>query len=316
MLNKVPGAGAASYDAPQMATLSAPHWLALPKAAPALYARYGGWLPTLANLLLTLVVAKLAATLLWTLVPTPAAAAWQPAPAAALSKPGSQIDLAAIASANLFGDYRAPANPVLDDINNAPETQLSLTLLGIFSNERDARLSLALIGTQGGDEKPYRVGEDLSRGVTLQAIFQDRVMLSRNGKLETLRLDKDSPGTPLIASAVPANAGPDSKDAAALSGIRKQLLNDPSKVSDFIRVQPVTGASGLTGYRIYPGKDRAVFNGAGLKPGDVVTSINGTPLTDPSKALQLLSDLSQTNQLNLVIDRGGQSENVSVNLNQ
>lgn len=300
-----------------MVTLSAPHWLALPKAAPAFYARYGRWLPAVASLALTLLVARLAAILLWSLVPTPAAAAWQPAPAAAVARSGDRIDLAAIASAHLFGDYRAPANPVLDDINNAPETQLSLTLLGIFANERDAKLSLALIGAQGGEEKPYRVGEDLSRGVTLQAIFQDRVILSRNGKLETLRLDKDSPGSPLITTAAPiSNVAGGSDASASLASIRSQLLNDPSKVSDYIRVQPVNGGNGLTGYRIYPGKDRGVFNGAGLRPGDVVTSINGTPLTDPSKALQLLSDLSQTNQLNLVIERGGASQNVSVNLNQ
>jgi general secretion pathway protein C len=300
-----------------MATLSAPHWLALPKAAPALYARYGRWLPMLANVLLILLIAKLAANLLWSLVPTPAAAAWQPAPPAGSgTKFGDRIDLGAIASANLFGDYRAPATPGATDISALPDTQLSLILLGIFANERDAKLSLALIGAQGGDEKPYRVGEDLSRGVTLQAIFQDRVILNRNGKLETLRLDKDAPGSPLIASTSAATVPAGSEASASLAGIRSSLLSDPSKVSDYIRVQPVNGGNGLTGYRIYPGKDRAVFNNAGLHPGDIVTSINGTPLTDPSKALQLLSDLSQTNQLNLIIERNGQPQNVSVNLNQ
>lgn len=300
-----------------MATLSDHHWLALPKAASALYARHGRWLPVAASLVLTLLIARLAAALLWSLIPTPAAAAWQPAaPATASARSGDQIDLAAIASANLFGAYRAPTNPAASDLAAAPDTQLSLTLLGIFANDRDAKLSLALIGAQGGDEKPYRVGEDLSRGVTLQAIFQDRVILSRNGKLETLRLDKDSPGSPLIAGGQAATVGAGSDASASLAGIRSQLLNDPSKVSDYIRVQPVNSGNGLTGYRIYPGKDRAVFNGAGLHPGDVVTSINGTPLTDPSKALQLLSDLSQTNQLSLVIERNGQPQNVSVNLSQ
>jgi len=303
-----------------MATFSPPRLNTLPASVPALYARYGRRLPELASLVLVIVIAKLAAQLLWALVPTPEAARWQPAPPTQPKVTAAAgVDLNRIAGAHLFGQYTAPSDPALSDLANAPETQLNLTLLGILSNGRNNKGSRALISTQGGEEKPYSVGDDVGRGVQLQAIFADRAILSRGGKLETLRLDKDStgglPGLPpqqLQEETGQADGGA----AESLAAIRTQLLTDPSKVADYIRVQPVNNGSGISGYRIYPGRDRSVFAAAGLRPGDIVTSVNGVALNDPSRSLQLLSDLSQSPQINLTVDRGGQPQNFSLNLAQ
>ncbi|GAC1625268.1 MAG: GspC family type II secretion system variant ExeC [Nevskia sp.] len=302
-----------------MATLSAQNLLSLPRSAPALYARYGRRLPSLASLILVVVIARLLARLVWALIPMPAGAAWQPLPPPIIANRNSGVDLSAITSAGLFGHYAPPTSPVISDLASAPDTQLNLTLLGILADRRNPEASRALIGTQGGDEKPYSIGDDVARGVTLQAIFPDRVILARGGKLETLRLDKDAAGS---GSLLPASASGDAQPAesasaaASLAAIRNQLLADPSKVADYIRVQPVNSGNGINGYRIYPGKDRSIFTAAGLRPGDIVTAVNGVQLNDPGKSLQLLSDLSQNNQLNLTVDRGGQPQNFNINLAQ
>lgn len=308
---------------PPMATFSRSRLTALPGAMPVLVARYGSRLPGLASLLLVILIAKMLASLVWALVPVPEGAQWHPAVAAApkaAAKAG--VDLGRITGAHLFGQYTAPAEPALADLAAAPDTQLNLTLLGILSNGRNDkdRKSRALIATQGGDEKPYSVGDDVARGVQLQAIFPDRVILLRGGKLETLRLDKDKPGGGLMPSEVgddlvesPSNDG-ENDVLTSLGEIRSEILADPSKVSNYIRVQPVNGGSGLSGYRIYPGQDRAIFAAAGLRPGDVVTSVNGVALNDPARSLQMLTDLSQSAQINLTVNRGGQPQNISLNL--
>ena len=308
---------------PPMATFSRSRLNALPGAMPALAARYGRRLPDLANLLLVVVIAKIAASLVWILVPVPESAQWQPATATSprvAAKAG--VDLGRVAGAHLFGQYTAPADPALSDLAAAPDTQLNLTLLGILSNGRNDkdRQSRALIATQGGDEKPYAVGDDIARGVQLQAIFPDRVILLRGGKLETLRLDKDNPGGSLLPSQVgddlvaSPTADGESDILTSLGEIRSEILADPSKVANYIRVQPVNTGGGLSGYRIYPGRDRTMFSVAGLRPGDVVTSVNGVALNDPARSLQLLTDLSQSAQINLTVDRGGQPQNFSINL--
>jgi general secretion pathway protein C len=53
-----------------------------------------------------------------------------------------------------------------------------------------------------------------------------------------------------------------------------------------------------------------------MHPGDVVTSINGVQLDDPAKSLQLLSDLSQASALSLVVQRGGETQTININLDQ
>ncbi len=291
-------------------------WTALPKTLAPLYERYARWLPSAVDVVLAVVIARLLAQLIWALLPTPAAAAWQAAPAlASAPNPANQLDLGRISAAHLFGQYQAPSSTGLDKIRNAPDTQLALTLLGILANNKNKAASRALI-SGGGDEKPYSINDAVAQGVTLTAIFPDRVVLSRNGQLETLRLDKDQPNSSDAPLAVADNAG-DSGAAASLAQIRAQMLANPAKAQDYIRVQPAPNPSGngQIGYRIYPGRDRSVFTAAGLRPGDVVSSINGVQLDDPSKSLQLLSDLSQANQLTLTVQRGGESQTVTVNLN-
>jgi general secretion pathway protein C len=278
------------------------------------YERHGRRLPVLAAAVFALLVGSSLAHLVWTLVPTPEAARWQPPPVqATATRRSTAVDPAAVLNAHLFGRFQAevPVTRVME----APETPLNLSLMGVFAStvERESR---ALIAAQGGDERPYAIGDDVSRGVVLQAIFPDRVILSRNGRLETLRLERDRPtaGGPALPSPAVAVA-PALNPAQQLAQIREEVLSDPAKASDYVRVQPANVGGQLRGYRIYPGRDRTVFSAAGLRPGDLVTSVNGVQLDDPARALQLLTELSQAGQVTLVVERGGQSQTISVNLN-
>jgi len=278
------------------------------------YERHGRWLPPALNLLLVAVVAMTLARLAWSLVPTPEAARWRPAPVqAAATAPASRgpISIDALLAAQLFGLYQA--EPVATDLNNAPETRLNLTLLGILAGrgEGDSR---ALIADGTGEEKPYAIGDDIARGVTLEAIYPDRVVLMRNGQAETLRLNKDQPG---IASDTPVTTAPvvSTGSATTLTAVRDQVLQDPSRAAEYIRVQPASQNGQMHGYRVYPGRDRELFNNAGLRPGDVVTAVNGIELDNAQKALQMLNDLSRANNFTLTVDRGGQTQTVNITLN-
>ncbi len=71
----------------------------------------------------------------------------------------------------------------------APNTNLSLTLMGSFVHADPARSS-AIIAQQGSKAKRYLVGSQLDDGVLLQAVHRDHVILKRNGRLETLAFKK------------------------------------------------------------------------------------------------------------------------------
>ncbi|MGQ0701209.1 MAG: type II secretion system protein GspC [Panacagrimonas sp.] len=284
--------------------------------------RYARLLPSLAEAVLVVLLAYALATLAWKLVPVPAGSGWTP-PAVSGSSTGagkiqSGPNVESIASAHLFGQYQAPAEPALSELSSAPDTRLDLTLMGILSATAE-RGSRALISSSDGQEKPYAIGDDVVRDTRLQAIFPDRVILARAGQLETLRLDKNAPRTDLPGTYSDEETGDegvaDSGDptAAMLSAVREELLADPSRASDYIRVQPASPGGQMRGYRIYPGRDRAAFTAVGLRPGDLVTSVNGIQLNDANQALQMLSQLSSAGSLTVVVERGGQQQTVNVN---
>lgn len=266
--------------------------------------------------LLTGAVAYAAALLFWKLLPVPESARWAPPPASIAAGPAARQgpDVEAIAAAHLYGEAAADAAPSLDALSEAPDTRLDLTLMGILAATAE-RGSRALIGSSNGEEKPYAIGADVVRGVSLQAIFADRVILSRAGQLETLRLDKDAPRAAPVESAASGAGSGNADTAAMLSTIRDELLNDPSRATEYIRMQPSSSGGQLRGYRIYPGRDRAIFTAAGLRPGDLVTEVNGIQLNDANTALQMLGQLSSATSLTVVVERGGQPQTVNVNFN-
>lgn len=69
---------------------------------------------------------------------------------------------------------------------------------------------------------------------------------------------------------------------------------------------PVMDHGKLTGYRIYPSGNPSAFNQLGLRPGDVVTSVNGIPLTDPAQSMRVLSSLKTSEQISIGLVRNGQ----------
>lgn len=293
-----------------------------PRALLAAYERYGAWLPKAVTLLLTLVLARVAAELVWALVPQPAASAWQPPPVAPAATAAKGADLNSIVAANLFGKYEPQHTDT--DLKHARETTLNLTLLGVFA--WDQKLSRAIIEPQGGEAKPFAIGDTVVAGATLQQVLPDRAILLRNGRPEALKLKKgasDGDGGGGDADAAGADNGgeddqanTDEEPANSVSEVRNVLLSDPSRAAEFIRVMPLNIGNGLNGYRVYPGPDRTLFTGTGLRPGDVVTAVNGVQLNDPARAIQMLGDLAHTNNLSITVNRGGTNQNIQVNLNQ
>lgn len=291
-----------------------------PRALLAAYERYGAWLPKAASLLLTIVLARMAAELVWALVPQPAASAWQPPPSAPVAAANKGADLNSIAAANLFGQYQPHAEGI--DPKHARETTLNLTLLGVFA--WDEKLSRAIIEPQGGEAKPFAIGDTVVAGATLQQVLPDRAILLRNGRPEKLMLKKGADdGSSADTDTGDGEAPPeedqgnaDDEPANSVSEVRNVLLSDPSRAAEFIRVMPLNAGNGLNGYRVYPGPDRTLFTGTGLRPGDVVTAVNGVQLNDPARAIQMLGDLAHTNNLSITVNRGGTNQNIQVNLNQ
>jgi general secretion pathway protein C len=284
-----------------------PRLLSLWQPLRAFYQKHAAYAPPVVLALALVLMPAPFARLFWGMFP---AGAWQPLPVP-VSSGQKSFSIDSLIAGQWFGSY-AVAAPSAAQAASAPDTALNLTLLGILYGQSESQ-SLALISKEANDEAPYKVGVDVSPGVRLQAIFPDRVILSRNGQLETLRLDKNQPSNADVPVQASTEGAMNPVTAQMLTQIRNEVAVNPNKASTYIRLQPMTDGA-FRGYRIYPGQDTSVFAAAGLRPGDIVTAVNGQALGDQQQDMAKLEQLQAATQLTLTINRDGQNQNISLNL--
>jgi general secretion pathway protein C len=270
------------------------------------------YLPPGVTAVLVIAIAYQLATLTWTLVPgssLPGAPALHPSDVA-----GSQVprDFSALTESHLFGEADR-ATPVVTAVVDAPDTTLSLTLKGILSREEDLNGSV-IISANRGEDRNYRVGQTVegADGATLHSVYSDRVLLDRNGRLETLRLPKE-----LSASASGmALAPPMPQNQPSAGSLREVIGANAGRLSDIVRLAPHIQEGRVVGFRVNPGRDGATFEALGLRAGDVVTDINGTVLDDPSQGLQVFQSLGETTQANVTVLRDGVPQVIVIDTTQ
>ncbi len=234
------------------------------------------------------------------------AAGARPAVAAA---PRRNVDIASITNSHLFG--LPPVAAVPRDAENAPQTSLPLVLTGIIA-ANDPQNGLAILGQSAQSTKVFAVGDNVPGGAKLHSVFSDRVVIDRGGTLETLVLPHQiAPNTTPPPTTAVLNT-----ESPVAERMRKLITEQPSVIADVMRPQPVFANGKQTGYRIYPGRNRQAFLKLGLRPGDLVTAINGTPLDDPEHGQQIFNTLGSSSEAHVTVQRNGQQQDVVLNLAQ
>src|SRR5580692_6764482 len=226
--------------------------------------------------------------------------------------PRSGVDIQTVVSAHLFGIPPAATQ----DEGNAPQSSANLLLAGTIATQ-DPKRGVAIISDAGSASKVYSVGERIG-GASLHSVYLDHVILDRGGALETLLLPRQLPPSgrgPAVARRTP---GGDPRTVAAVDNIRKMVQQDPNILDQVMRtVASYDNAAGkLRGFRAYPGRNRAIFSKLGLKAGDLVTAINGTPLDDPQRSQDVFNTIQTSDHVTVTIERGGQRQDITLNIAQ
>lgn len=244
-----------------------------------------------------------------------------------------------IAKWHLFGQS---ATNLAAGARSAPVTQLRLSLHGTLA-EADPKQGIALIGDETGAELAYRVGDALPGGATLSGIYPDRVVLDHEGAEETLALPFDQSSvsvTPLATGATSATSGSRgianannpsavppgvnvlftpphvASGSVDLGKIQQQIQLDPAILARQFNAQPVFVSGRMTGVRLSGGPDAALIAKLGLKPDDVITSVNGITLDSPARVPQLIESLKNASRVEATVQRDGKPTTLSVNIKQ
>lgn len=256
----------------------------------------------------------------------------------------SRVDIASLKSLDIFGMASQPALETPDQTgaaagafppgmeDKAVDTQLNLLLVGVIASNEESS-GRAIIAASGKQEV-YAPGAELpaGRGVTLVRVLDSRVILDNNGRLESLWLHQDAndPRARAQLRSTPApvdnNTGRSwseenevSDNAAAVFVDRGQgndiqeaspaEINPDSEIarnlSDVVAMSIHREGGQVVGYRIRPGRNADQFAALGLQPDDIVTAVNGTPLNNPGKIMEIYNEMGNATSASLEIKRGG-----------
>lgn len=264
--------------------------------------------------------AVLTARLSWLLVDAPTALPVpRIEPAGTVNQSGA-TDLEALgrrlAEKPLFGEFvaeaeNAPVVPV-----DAPDTQLRLVLQAVVARGHEGQ-GVAVIAQRNGQSDAFSVGEQVFGQAELAAVYGDRVLLDRNGTMETLRYERsDSNSTlqPLDRS--------ESDSSAAIQGGNQLTVQSGSvqqqveQMVSYVRDRAASDPQGLmnevgleateNGYRVT--RRARQLQMAGLRPGDIVTAVNDNPVGNLAQDQALLNQILQTGgELKIAIQRGSRT---------
>ena len=267
-------------------------------------------LAVLAKSGLFVVLAYLLADLTWILIPTPKSDGALPQPPKT-TRPTAEIEMQSVASVADFHLFGQPIESAKHERPRKlpPKTKVNLVLRGIFFDEREES-ARAIISSPGSRDFIYAVGASLPGGVKLADIEPDRVLLLRQGRYETLPLTTERVnGVRSDARADPSGLEEvdnrnDTGMAKALGSYRKRFLENPGSVMGLLSIAPVTKDGALFGYRLQPGRESGMLQRFGLRPGDILTGVNGVSLNSTDAGLDALKQLTSAKEISLDVARG------------
>ena len=181
----------------------------------------------------------------------------------------------------------------------ATVTSLQLTLFGTRIDEAMGRSS-AIIAGPDGVQQSVAVGDEIQPGVRLKSVAFDHVTIDRGGAAEDLFLDQSGAVTPVTSGAPPATT--------AATGIQVGQLREE------IGFIPRIDGGRISGLTVRPQGTGNAFRAAGLREGDVVTSIGGRPVSGPGDLDRIAKDFAGGGNVPITVERGQDTLPLSITI--
>lgn len=245
---------------------------------------------------------------------------------------GLVTDVSRIVAAHLFGA------PTVETASTAPvlAAPARWILSGILQGGTPESGS-AIIGTTASNTRFRRVGQDLGNGFKLAQVLADQVIIEGNAQRLAVRMvrpqlvsrplahgDADdalrvaavsyngmTPAMQAIAKAAEVSKGA-AADVIA-EGWKARLSMGTAAVNLALRPRPHRDDKGhYDGIQITANGD-ADLQQMGLQPFDVITQVNGKPITSPIQQQTALTQIGNGAPLTLTVEHSGSTRQIALN---
>lgn len=244
------------------------------------------------------------------------AAALHPEPVVDLSPPEPASEVvqqrplaaySAITRRDIFNPPRASESRTVAVAN------LNARLLGTAPAEGIDSYAIIEDGARKKQEL-YRVGDKIQNR-TLVRIEWHRVFLRNGTREEMLEIEeanKRSPSSPAVAEA--AGDGIEEQGENEYLIARSEVdeaMENMNQLFTQIRAVPHFQDGKANGFRLFAIRRNSIFQKIGLRNGDIIQSINGNPLTDPARGMEMIQELRDQNAITVEVVRNRQPSTLS-----
>ncbi len=262
------------------------------------------------TVLVVIAVAYLGAKITWGIVEPMPTITVTPIKAVSVNTGSSKSAMSPLPTRNLFGKFvveevKVVETPVVED---APETRLSLQLQGVFASTGGESPGSAVIARSKGARGEYfKVGDNVFGQAKLAQVQTDRVILDRNGRMESLKFDEGPSvgGSSIIKRNEPvANPNANSRNLnfngpvdTVISAMRTEAVNDPAGLVNRMGLE-ATG----DGYRVT--RRARQLMAMGLRAGDMIISVNDMAVGNIENDQLLVDQVLASGEIKVEIQRG------------
>lgn len=258
--------------------------------------------------------------------------AWQLTHSASSAPPTYVLPQDAVPAAGTTLWTRSERTP--DD--TLPLSRLPLSIIGVVRGTPLSRSVLVLDTPQG--QQVVSLGESIHDHVQLVEITRDGLILDNQGRHERLPWPAAPAADQYIVAMPPSAPGDTSRQPLAQAAdtaadvtqravwpadafhsrfgdkYRKQLLDNPAPLLRYFRAAPVVDGNHLVGYRLRPGADASLFDALPLESGDIVTAVEGHPISDGDTLALLRTHLREARLLRIQVQRNGRAITLELEL--
>ncbi len=236
-------------------------------------------------------------------------------------------DRQVILDRNLFGSKLvATAVPEIDPLADLEETGLPLQLVGTLAtlNPEDPEAVATILDQESNKNLSVRVGDSLRNGAaSVQRIERKRIVLLERGELRELSLD-DSVHVATKRPSAKRRARRPTRTTARTTARRRaanrptvqkmnRAIRRPAEIFSQANMRPKYESGQIVGVEVSAIKPDSKFEEAGLKSGDLITSLNGISIDSPEQSAKLLMELANSDTWNITYrDQDGNERSVEV----
>ena len=216
----------------------------------------------------------------------------------------------ALINRHVFGLVPQASNPRTQRIETAKATRLPLTLEAVFVADENAS-SGAIVARSGKKGLLYKVGDILPGNARLIEVQQEQIILQRAGNREALAFSKSKFNPKAgVRETTPVTTAKPKRTIASIEDIQGLIAdNVESALSDF-----GLEANEGRGYKIGNLSSNPYLQQAGLRPGDIVLSVNGQPLGNIQKDQLEFDNIMAQGSASIELERNGEQMTITARL--